>query len=179
MAVLLMGLPGSGKSVLAIALAERFGLQRVCRDRIRAAMFPGSGNSFAEKRAAFRAALLALEIHCALGRSCVLDGMTLARDRDRRRVQALLGRYGALAIPVFLDCPPALARERVAADHRRGAHPAPDRVPALVDLVAARFDPPPREAYVVDASQPAESVAAQVASLVEARGLQAGVLRRS
>lgn len=176
--VLLIGLPGAGKSLVADALEQRLGLHRVCRDRIRKTMFPGGGDSFAEKRAAFRAALIALEIHCALGRSCVLDGMTLARERDRQRVQALLRRYQAVPVPVFLECPTHLARQRIADDLRTGEHPAPDRVPELVDLVAARFDPPPDDALRVNAARDAGAVVATVVDLVQERGLQAGIFRR-
>src|SRR5688500_17017782 len=38
--VALIGLPGSGKTVVARALEEEFGLHRVCRDEVRRAMFP-------------------------------------------------------------------------------------------------------------------------------------------
>lgn len=177
--VLLIGLPGAGKSRVAAALQDRFDLHRVCRDALRAAMFPGCGTGFAEKRAAFRAALLALEIHCALGRSCVLDGVTLARDRDRKRILAMLRRYQAMVVQVHLDCPPAVARQRVAKDLAAGNHPAADRVPEMVEIVASRFDPPPPEALRVDASIDPETVAARVIGLVETAVRQAGVLRRS
>src|SRR5690349_10105105 len=74
--VALIGLPGAGKSLVARALEDQLGLRRVCRDAIRHAMFPKCSYSFAEKRAAFRGMLLALEINCMLGASSVLDGVT-------------------------------------------------------------------------------------------------------
>src|SRR6516225_6560857 len=80
--VALIGLPGAGKSVVARALTDQLGLRRVCRDTIRHAMFPTCSYSFAEKRAAFRAAMLALEINCMLGESSVIDGVTFSRRRD-------------------------------------------------------------------------------------------------
>jgi predicted kinase len=179
LAVLLMGLPGAGKSSVAAVLAAQFGLQRVCRDSIRQAMFPDAGGSFAEKRAAFRSVLLALEIHCAMGRSCVLDGMTLARERDRRRVLAVLQRYQSLVLPVFLECPVEVARERVARDLVLGDHPAADREPDLVDRVASRFDPLEPGVLRIDATADAGTVAARVADLVRERMLQPGALPRT
>ena len=58
--VALMGVPGAGKSTLARTLEREFALRCVCRDAIRAAMFPACEFSYLEKRAAFRAVLLAL-----------------------------------------------------------------------------------------------------------------------
>ncbi|MCE5232670.1 MAG: AAA family ATPase [Mizugakiibacter sp.] len=158
-----LGLPGAGKSALARALARRLGLPRVCRDAIRAAMFPEGTAAAAEKRAAFAAALAAADAHLRARRGCVLDGATFARGADRRRVAALARRHGARLVWLWLDCPPALARGRVA---RQRAHPAPDRTPALVDAVAARFAPPPADAIRLDAGLPRNRLLAQALAAV-------------
>src|SRR6185312_3333371 len=84
--IALIGLPGGGKSVVARALEDQLGLRRICRDAIRHAMFPKCSYSFAEKRAAFRSMLVALEVNCMLGISSVLDGATFSRRRDLLRV---------------------------------------------------------------------------------------------
>jgi predicted kinase len=156
--VALIGLPGAGKSVVARALEERLGLRRVCRDAIRHAMFPQCAYSFAEKRAAFRSMLLALEINCLLGESSVLDGVTFSRRRDLVRVDAAIRRYGFTPIPIFLDCPPALARQRIADDMVHQPHLARDRTPDAVTEVLARFDAPPPSALAIDARLPLEQV---------------------
>ncbi len=78
--VALIGVPGSGKAHVAQALAEQLGMRRVNREAIRDAMFPRCAYSFAEKRAAFRALLLALEINCLLGESSVIDGVSFRAD---------------------------------------------------------------------------------------------------
>src|SRR5512146_211362 len=88
--VALIGLPGAGKSLVARALADQLGLRRVCRDTIRYAMFPSCSYTFAEKRAAFRATLLALEINCLLGESTVIDGVTFSRRADLVRVDTTI-----------------------------------------------------------------------------------------
>src|SRR5689334_19957821 len=88
--VALIGLPGAGKSVVARALEDQLGLRRVDRDTIRHAMFPKCSYSFAEKRAAFRSMLLALEINCMLGASSVIDGVTFSRRRDLLRVDSVI-----------------------------------------------------------------------------------------
>jgi predicted kinase len=156
--VALIGLPGAGKSVVARALADQLGLRRVCRDTIRHAMFPRCSYTFAEKRAAFRATLLALEINCLLGESTVIDGVTFSRRADLVRVDDTIRRYGFTPIPVYLDCPPGVAYDRIAHEVEHNQHVARDRTPDIVYEVLARFDAPPPNALVINANQSAAEV---------------------
>ena len=150
--VALIGLPGSGKSIAARALQDQLGLRRVCRDTIRSAMFPRCSYSFAEKRAAFRALLLAVEVNCMLGESSVIDGVTFSRHRDLQRVDTAIRRYGCLPVPIYLDCPPEVARARIADDIANNRDLARDRTPDIVADVMVRFEPPPPNALVINAS---------------------------
>ena len=159
--VALIGLPGAGKSVVAAALAAEFGLHRVCRDELRRAMFPMCSYSYAEKRAAFRALLLAVEVNCALGRGSVIDGVTFSRRRDLERLDATLAPYQVTPLALFLDCPPETCRQRVARDLATGRHLAADRSPELVDEIMARFDPLPASCLHLNANlQESELIAA-------------------
>ena len=166
--VALIGLPGAGKSLVARALSDQLGLRRVCRDAIRHAMFPSCSYSFAEKRAAFRAMLLALEINCLLGESTVIDGVTFSRRADLVRVDKTIRRYGFTPIPIYLDCPPAVAHDRIAREVESNQHLARDRMPELVYEVQARFDTPPANALVVNADQRAADVCRIVVEAVAA-----------
>lgn len=167
--VALIGLPGAGKSVVAAALVRELGLHRICRDELRAAMFPRCSYSYAEKRAAFRAVLLAVEVNCALGRGSVIDGVTFSRRRDLERLDATLAPYRVTPLALFLDCPPETARRRVAQDLATGRHLAADRSPELVDEIMARFDPPPPTCIVLDAGQPEAVLVAQAIATVRER----------
>lgn len=169
--VALIGLPGAGKSVVARALEDQLGLRRVCRDAIRHAMFPKCSYSFAEKRAAFRGMLFALEINCMLGESSVLDGVTFSRRRDLLRVDAVIRRYGFAPVPIYLDCPPDVARARIADDIAHDRHLARDRTPEAVTDVLLRFDAPPPSAFMIDATLPAVEVCRlAVATVAAVRG---------
>ena len=170
--VALIGLPGAGKSVVARALEDQLGLRRVCRDAIRHGMFPKCSYSFAEKRAAFRGLLLALEINCMLGESSVIDGVTFSRRRELVRVDAAIRRYRFLPLPIFLECPPEVARARIAADVAANRHLARDRTPDVVTEVLSRFDAPPPNALVIDATLPATEVCRLAVEVVaDVRGM--------
>ncbi|MGB0132580.1 AAA family ATPase [Dokdonella sp.] len=153
--IAVMGLPGAGKSVVARAIEDQLGLRRVCRDRIRAAMFPRCSYSFIEKRAAYRSLLLALEINCMLGAGSVIDGMTFSRRSELDRVAEVAAKHRIVTIPLLVECPPDLARERVARDLAANSHIATDRTPETVNDVLARRDPPPEGTLTVDATLPA------------------------
>lgn len=167
--VALMGLPGAGKSTIAQALVEQIGLRRVCRDRIRAEMFPQCDYSYIEKRAAFRAVLLAVEINGVLGHSSVIDGMTFARREDRERLADVVRERGATLLWLFADCTPAVARARIRLDHRHATHPARDRNPALVDAVAGRFEALPDGVVSVDANGSQAATCEAAVAIVAAR----------
>jgi predicted kinase len=178
--VALIGLPGAGKSTVAQAIESRLGLRRVCRDEIRRAMFPRCDYSFVEKRAAFRTVLLALEINCLLGESSVIDGMTFSRREDYDAVATLADAHGYDIVPLFIDCPPAFARARIERDRREKKHVADDREPAIVELVARRFDPLPAAAIRIDATRTLEDVCRLAVAEVAARlGAPDGVAARN
>jgi adenylylsulfate kinase-like enzyme len=162
--VALIGLPGSGKSVAAQALSEQLGLRRIDRDAIRDAMFPQCTFSFAEKRAAFRALLLALEINCVLGVSSVIEGVTFGSRRDLLRVDTVVRRYGFMPIPVYLDCAVEVAQARIT--QQLAANPALARTPELAAEVRARFETPPPNALAVNANRPLDEVARVVVAAV-------------
>lgn len=166
--IAVMGLPGAGKSIVARAIEDQLQLRRICRDTIRMAMFPRCSFSFIEKRAAYRSVLLTLEINCMLGIGSVLDGMTFARRSELDRVAEIGARHRIVTIPLLVDCPPDIARERVARDIAANRHSARDRTPDLVNEVVARREAPPLETLRIDATLPAAQMCrAAVAAITE------------
>lgn len=167
--IALIGLPGAGKSALAAFLLKRFQVRVVNRDEIRAALFPECAYSLPEKRAAFQALMLAIEVNAALGESTVVDGMTFSRRSDLEKVSALAERYGLTMAPVWLDVDPEVAKRRIEADIAAGRNTPLDRVPELVDNVLERFERPPPTVPVIDASLPSDRVFAMAERIVRQR----------
>ena len=84
--VVLMGLPGSGKSSLLRALPPERQMPVIDRDAIRAAMFPRPFDARSEKDAAISAVWAALAARLKFGQQVVIDGMTFASQRNRDQV---------------------------------------------------------------------------------------------
>ncbi len=164
--VALCGLPGAGKTTVAGSLQDRYPLRIVDRDRIRDAMFPLCAFSEAEKQASNEAVMSATVTNCRLGFDSLIDGMTFSSRAQRSEFAELVRDCGGRFAVLFLDCPLETARERVHASGRN--HPAGDRLPELVDDVAARFEPPEGEGLRVDAGRPLEEVVAQASDAVGA-----------
>ena len=170
--VALIGLPGAGKSTLANALGERLDLRIANRDLIARALFPQCSYSIPEKRAAFHALLLAVEVNGALGESTVIDGMTFSSRFVLERVARIAAKYNLFMIPIWLDLPANVAKARISVDRHSGRyHPADDRTPALVDAVLARFERPLPTVPVIDAMLPVETVRDVAEQIIAQRAL--------
>ena len=161
----LAGLPGAGKTTLARELHQRLKFDVVDRDAIRHAVFETCTYTRAESRVAERTVLDTVAANCTRGVNSLVDGMTFARRAVRRRFASHAQQHGAQFVVLWLDCPHVLARRRVQADSVNGVHAAADRLPALVDRIAAGFEPPVN-ALRVDAAAPAEQVIATAHALL-------------
>ncbi len=176
LAVLLIGLPGAGKSTLARALAGRLGMGVLSRDRLREAMFPRGHGAPLERRAAFRALALALEMSVLLRYPVVVDGMSLARREDRERLRRLLQRFRAPWLELYLDCPPAIAQARLLASRLAAGGGAGEGGAAGVFACAMRFDPLEEHVLRLDACEDPERLAETACAQVRAHAERLGLL---
>lgn len=159
----LMGLPGTGKSTIASALADR-GAHVLDKDRVRVALFGPCAIEYSHAQddvvveSLYRAARFLLTRRSA--GLVVLDGRTYSRSSDVHRLVEVFEDLGEPLRLVECRCAARIARERLAADVAHGTHPARDRRPELYDEVAGAAEATAHERLVLDTSHsaPHESV---------------------
>jgi predicted kinase len=166
----LAGLPGTGKSTLAVALAAQLRWPVLDKDLVRAQLFgPDVDYSREQDDRAMAALYGEATAQLAAGAAgVILDGRTFTR---RAAVQVLVeaaAHAKARLLVVECRCAPELARERLARDVAAGSHPARNRDPALHARLAAQAEPlqlaPPAVHVVVDTG--AEPTGSQLAKLL-------------
>ena len=162
--VVLLGLPGSGKTTLAHRLTETTDVVVVSRDTIRSAMFPDCRYTAEEKVAAFAAMQEAIRITLSAGRRVCTDGMTFANEADRQAMRRVAADLGVRIHFVFCDCPLEVAQRRVATDTETVF---PDRDAQAVQEVADRFAPVPPGTVRLDMTASPNDLASRLAELLE------------
>jgi predicted kinase len=180
--VALMGLPGSGKTTLAEALAPRVPARTVSRDTVRAAMFRPCSFTDAEKAAAFDALLRAVTVNCELGCSTIVDGMPFSRTGELEAVSQASAEHRCSTVPVLCSISIEEAQRRIHHQREASEPMAEDRDAGLVVEVALRFRSPPEGSVEVDATRPVEELAETVLGHIDemrARGERRGRRRTS
>jgi predicted kinase len=141
--VLFAGLPGTGKSTLARALAERLDAAILDKDQVRSALFPGALTDYsAQQDQLCMRAMLDAAVYLTEHRRVdyiFFDGRTFSTRTQIEDV--LLAAEGADARwrILHLACADAVAEERLA--RHDPAHPAQNRDPVLYRTIKQRFEP--------------------------------------
>jgi len=135
------GLPGTGKSTLARALARRIDAHVIDKDAVRAALF-GPTVDFTREQddLVCRAMYDAVENLARGGRvGCViLDGRTYSKGYQVEELRQLASRASARLLIVECACSPEVARARLEADT---GHVARNRSFELYRTLAAAAEP--------------------------------------
>lgn len=111
--LVLCGLPGSGKSYFAAALAQRVPLAVLSSDRLRKLLIPQPRYTRGEHRRVFAAAHLLLAQLLAAGYGVIFDA-TNRTERARQPLYALAEQAGAQLLIVEFTAPEDIIRERLA-----------------------------------------------------------------
>ena len=153
--VIMAGLPGTGKTALAKALAQRLDGVVLSKDEVRAALFPrraitysGGQNDFCMSVVLMAAQRIAAD---RIMPFVFLDGRTFSRTHHVKQVARAAALIGAGLSILHLHCPESLALERIKQDMER--HPAKNRDPLLYFLVKSYFEPITLPKLEVDTSR--------------------------
>jgi predicted kinase len=142
--IVLVGLPGAGKSMLAASLARRLPDARVLdKDEVRHALFSPCDYTSAEREVVFAAMLDAARYHLGRGRMVIFDGLTFSRRAQVAAAEAVAEEAGAFVAVIVCDVPVEVAIERVEADAASDdGHLASNRDASLVRRVAQEMEEP-------------------------------------
>jgi predicted kinase len=170
--VLFAGLPGTGKSTLARAIAERLGAAVLDKDRVRGALFPGPLTDYSEQQdqLCLRAMLDAAAYLTQRKRVdyVFFDGRTFSKQAQIEEVLLAAARAGAGWRIVHVTCADAVAEERLARNDP--SHPAQNRDPALYRRIRQHFEPITQAKLDVDTTSGADAVVAVVEQYLKGGG---------
>jgi len=134
MILMMAGLPGTGKSTLARALAARLNGAVLDKDPVRAALFLERVAYTAEQDDFVQELLLQTAAYLLARDPALhvfLDGRTFSQEYQRRRVIDFCTQLGARLAIIECICPEDVAIVRLTQAAAEGTHPAANRTPEL------------------------------------------------
>jgi adenylylsulfate kinase len=161
MIVLMAGLPGTGKSTIGRALADRVSGAVLNKDAVRHALFAGADVEFSRAQDDFVMDLLLQTAQFLWlrqpDRIVLLDGRPFSRATQVERVVHFAEGLQQPWRILECVCSEATARNRLQEQHSAGEHPAGNRNFELYLEVKNRFEPITRPKTVLDTDLPLET----------------------
>jgi len=166
MLLVVSGLPGSGKSTVAAALAARWTAVHLSVDDAEDAMLrAGLPQSWETGVAAYEVVRAAAEQNLALHRVVVVDAVNDSAIARRTWSAAARATGTEVRFAVLTAPPPAEHRRRLERRERRLAH-LPEPTWEQVEARAAAFAPWEEDCITVDSAQAVEVVVDEIAAAV-------------
>ena len=154
MIVMMAGLPGTGKSTLARALAQRLAGAVLDKDAIRAALFEPGHVEYSPAQDDFCQELMLKTAAYLLAKDaglCVLlDGRTFSRRYQRERVGEFCRQMGTTRATLECVCGEQTALGRLEEAVARHSHPAANRTAELYGQIRAAWEPIDGPKLVID-----------------------------
>jgi hypothetical protein len=154
MLVLITGLPGTGKSTLAMHLARRLRATVLRTDVIRKQLFPQPKYTEEEKELVYKVTFLIAEYLLRAGKNVILDG-TFYKRSLRQRVYQLARAVKTKLIIVECGAPEAVVKQRMEARAKKKNIPT-DADFEVYKKIRDQFEPLQRPRVIVDTSNPLE-----------------------
>lgn len=168
MLVIMAGLPGTGKSTLARAVADSTGAVILDKDRLRAALFPAELIEYSREQDDF---VLRVMLKVAgwivrrdAARIVILDGRPFARKYQLDQVVSFAQWIKTPWRIIECTCADRVARERLA----NGSHPAADRDFQLYARVHDEWEEITRPKLLLDTAAPLEDLAQRAVAYIRA-----------
>src|SRR5277367_4386566 len=154
MVVIMAGLPGTGKSTVARALAQRFPGAVLDKDIIRAALFAPERVEYSRAQDDFCQEIMLQTAAYLLGRksslSVLLDGRTFSRRYQRDRVLEFCSQLRTRWAILECVCPEQTALARLEKAAAEQTHPATNRTPDLYQQIRKAWEPIDYPKLVID-----------------------------
>lgn len=135
MLILMVGLPGTGKSTLSRALVERFGGFAIDKDVVRPALFGPTQIEYTVEQDDFCQDVMLETAEYVLRRHpelrVFLDGRPFSREYQRERVRAAANRIGTPLAVIECVATEERALDRIRRDLEAGSHLAANRTVEL------------------------------------------------
>lgn len=160
------GLPGSGKSAVAGALAPKLGAIVIDKDIVRAALFAPEAIEYSAEQDDFVVRLMLETVAYLFGRNparpVILDGRTYSRRYQLEIVEEFARRAGAELRVIECVCAEASAIARIERD--MATHLARNRTPELYRSQKAAWQGIPEPKCVIDTDQSLQACVAMAFS---------------
>jgi predicted kinase len=169
MIVMMAGLPGTGKSTLARALAHAGGGIVLDKDVIRSVLFPPEYVEYSNEQDDFCQTMMVETAGYLIkrhpGLRIFVDGRTFSRKYQIDGVIEAAGKLSAEWRIIECVCVEESARHRL--DASRLSHPARNRSFELYQRIRAQFEPIMYPKLVVDMDRPLEECVAEAGEYLE------------